>query len=100
MYMTVKPNRYILGAKPELSIYPKTPSGIFFVPAAMRISVKQPDGLITTFSGGDFTQATDYLFVLYQPQIVGWYEYEAWIQDSNGREAAATNGFEVLDRVR
>lgn len=95
-----KPNSYVLGSKPELDITPTDLDGVFFVPNESRLSVKQPDGTIVTFSGGDMVVASGYLYVLYQPQTVGWYEYEAWVKDGAGREAAQTNGFDVIDRVR
>lgn len=99
--MATKPNRYVLGAKPELDITPTDLDGVFFVPNESRLSVKQPDGVIVTYSGIDMTVVVSgYLYVLYQPPIVGWYEYEAWVKDGSGREATQTNGFDVIDRVR
>lgn len=93
-------NRYVLGTKPRLKLIPKDINGIFFVPNESRISVKEPTGDIITYSGADLTIVTSgYLFVIYRPPVRGYYEYEGWVKDGNGLEDAATNGFEVYDRV-
>lgn len=82
-----------------MDITPLDQDGVFFVPSEMRLSVKAPSGIITTVSGGDVTLASGYYFYEYKPLTTGWYEYEAWVKDSGGRERAETNGFEVTDRV-
>ena len=94
-----KPNVYVLGAVPEIDVVPKDLDGIFFVPNESRVSVKEPDGDVITYSGGDLTLASGYLFILYRPEQIGWYEYETWVKDGTGREATDTNGFDVIDRV-
>lgn len=94
-----KPNSYVLGGKIEIDLYPTDLAGVFFVPSEMRLSIKEPNEQIVTYSGGDLTVASGYLFYLYRPPIVGWYEYESWVKDSTEREIAQTNGFEVIDRV-
>ena len=94
-----KPSVYILGSKPRLKLTFKTEEGVTFTPTESRLSVKQPDGDIITYSGGDLTQASGYLYVLYRPQMVGWYEYEGWGKDGLGQEIAKTKGFDVTDRV-
>ncbi len=96
----VTPHRYVLGSKPEIDVTPTDLDGIFFVPTQSRVSIKEPTGNIVTYSGIDLTLASGYLYLLYEPQIVGWHEYEVWVMDGSGREAAKTNGFEVYDRVR
>jgi hypothetical protein len=66
----------------------------------MRLSVEQPDGVIVTYSGGELIMvASGYFYALYRPLTIGWYEYEGWVKDGNGRENAQTRGFEVVDRV-
>lgn len=94
-----KPNVYVLGSVPELDLAFETVGGEAFTPAQSRLSVKQPDGEIITVSGGDLIQASGYLYYLYKPPTIGWYEYEGWGKDGTGREVAQTNGFEVIDRV-
>lgn len=94
-----KPNVYVLGAVPEIDVTPKDLDGIFFVPNESRVSIKEPDGDVITYSGGDLTLASGYLFLLYRPEMIGWYEYETWVKDGTGREATDTNGFDVIDRV-
>jgi hypothetical protein len=94
-----KPNVYVLGSKPRLKLDFRTEDGDAFAPLESRLSVKQPDGTIITYSGGDMTQASGYLYVLYRPPAVGWYEYEGWGLDGLGQEVAKTKGFEVTDRV-
>jgi len=97
--MTINPNVYVLGGKPEIDITPLDLNNNFFQPTLMRLSIKQPDGVIVTYSGADLTLASGYYFTLYRPPVIGWYEYETWARDGIGREATATNGFEVIDRV-
>ncbi len=94
-----KPNRYVLGTTPELDVTPKDQDGIFFVPSLARLSIKSPTGDITTVSGGELTLASGYYFYIYRPDTTGWYEYEGWVRDSDGREKAETKGFEIYDRV-
>lgn len=93
------PNVYVLGSIPRLRLTPLTEEGEPFTPIEARLSVKQPDGEIITTSGGDLTQGSGYLFVLYRPPTIGWYEYEGWAKDGLGQEVANTKGFEVVDRV-
>lgn len=93
------PNVYILGARPELWLTPRDRNDEFFTPTEMRLSVEQPDGVIVTYSGAEMTLASGYYYVLYRPLLIGWYEYEGWVKDGTGREAAQTRGFEVTDRV-
>lgn len=96
----VKPNVYVLGGKPELIITPTDLEGNFFIPSETRLSIKQPDGVIITYSGGDLTIVpSGYMFIDYRPPTRGWYEYESWVKDGNGREDTARNGFEVIDTV-
>jgi hypothetical protein len=95
----VKPNEYILGGTPEIDITPKDQDDIFFVPTEARLSIKEPTGTITTVSGGDLVLASGYLYYLYHPLEIGWYEYESWVKDNSGREVVKTNGFEVTDRL-
>lgn len=95
----VNPNVYILGGKPELAITPTDEDGEFFTPSLMRLSIKEPDGDIITLSGADLTPASGFYYYRYNPETIGWYEYEGWVRDSAGREVASTNGFEVTDRV-
>lgn len=100
--MAVKPNVYVLGGTPEPYGIFKNKSGAGITPVEMRISVKQPDGVIYTVSGGDLladTTTSGMFYFIYRPLTIGWYEYEAWGKDANNREIAQTNGFEVVDRV-
>lgn len=94
-----KPNVYVLGGKPELILTTTDINGTPFIPVAARLSVKNPDGTIVTYSGADMTEASGYLSLLYHPLTVGWYEYEGWVADPSGKEDAATQGFEVIDNV-
>ena len=93
------PNVYVLGAKPELRLDVTGIDDTKITPLEARISVKAPDGTITTYSGADLVTASGYLYTLYQPTTIGWYEYEGWASDATGREDTATKGFEVIDRV-
>jgi len=93
------PNVYVLGSIPRLKLTPLTEESEPFTPIEVRLSVKQPDGEIITYSGGDLTQGSGYLFVLYRPPAIGWYEYEGWAKDGLEQEVANTKGFEVVDRV-
>lgn len=95
----VNPHVYILGGKPEISLTPADQDGEFFTPSEMRLSIKEPDGDLITFSGGDLTLASGYYFYRYHPETIGWYQYEAWVKDSEGREIVETNGFEIIDKV-
>lgn len=101
MSSSYNPNVYVLGAHPELRIETTDISGDLIIPLESRLSVKAPDGTIVTYSGGDLTLSTTsgYLYLIYAPETIGWYEYEAWVKDGTGREDAATRGFEVIDRV-
>lgn len=98
--MTSVENRYVLGTHPRLKVFPIDTEGIIFVPSEVRLSVKNPTGTIITYSGGDFTFVpSGYLYVIYAPETVGWYQYEAWVRDGNGLEDATTRGFEIYDLV-
>ena len=94
-----RPNVYILGSKPRLKLTFTDEDGDAFAPSESRLSIKQPDGVIITYSGGEMTQASGYMFVLYRPPVIGWYEYEGWGLDGLGQEVANTKGFDVIDRV-
>jgi hypothetical protein len=94
-----KPSVYILGGTPELSLIPTDQNGEFFTPTEMRLSIKEPSGEIFTVSGTDLAIASGYYYYDYKPDTIGWFEYEAWVKDSTGREIAQTNGFEIIDRV-
>lgn len=97
-----KPNRYVLGTSPRLKVIPKDEQGIFFVPTLSRLSVKHPSGTIYTWSGGDLTLASGYLFYILPTSVAdqtGWYQYESWVKDGNGLEDGATKGFEIYDLV-
>jgi hypothetical protein len=111
------PHRYVLGGNQELDMAFKDLNGIYFVPNASRLSIKQPDGVIVTLSGGQLIMASGYLdipdsngrlistyvspyfYTLYRPPTTGWFEYESWVRDGTGREDTETAGFEVIDRV-
>ena len=92
-------NRYVLGTTPRLKIVPLTTEGIFFVPTLSRLSVKDPVGTIYTYSGADLTTASGYMYYIFHPALIGWYQYESWVKDGNGLEDVATHGFEVYDLV-
>lgn len=100
-----KPNEYVLGGTIELDLEVYDTDNHPFIPNEGRITVKDPTGLITTYSGGvnipdgDLIQASGYMYTLYRPPIIGWYEYESWAKDGTGREPTTTNGFEIIDRV-
>jgi len=94
------PNVYVLGGTPELKLEFENTSGVNFTPVDVRLSVKAPDGVITTVSGADMTITTSGIYTyLYHPSGVGWYEYEGWGKDSSDHQIAETSGFEVVDRL-
>ena len=95
----VNPNVYVLGGTPELRLEFYDQNNEPMVPYQYRLSVKDPVGNIVTYSGAELTSASGYIYYIYRPPIIGWYEYEAWGADGSGREIAQTNGFEVVDRV-
>lgn len=95
----VKPHEYTLGSTPEIYFTPTDQNGDFFTPSEYRLSIKSPDGEILTFSGGELPMASGYFYYIYKPETVGWYETEAWVKDSEGREKAVPDGFEVVDRL-
>jgi hypothetical protein len=95
----VNPNVYVLGGSPELRLEFFDQQGEPMVPNESRLSVKSPEGNIVTYSGADLSSASGYLYYIYHPSIIGWYEYEGWGKDGTGREIAQTNGFEVVDRL-
>ncbi len=92
-------NRYVLGSTPRLKVITIDTEGEPFEPTEARLSIKDPLGNIYTYSGGDLTVASGYLYTIYHPQYVGWYQYEGWVKDGNGLEDAATKGFEIYDLV-
>jgi hypothetical protein len=94
-----KPNTYVLGGKVRLKAATTDPNDNPVVPIETRLSIKQPDGAIITYSGGDLVIASGYQYILYRPPTIGWYEYEGWVKDAVGGEDADTHGFEVVDRV-
>lgn len=95
----VKPHRYVLGTTPELALTPIDTDGENFIPTESRLSIKEPTGTIITYSGGELTQGSGYLFTIYRPPLIGFYEYEGWVKDGSGREIASTASFEVYDRL-
>ena len=95
---TRKPKRYVLGTHPKLKVTATDLDGVTFIPSEARLSVKAPTGTITTYSGADMTTASGYLYIIYNPETTGWYEYEGWVKDGIF-EDAATRGFEIYDRV-
>lgn len=97
--MTPRYNTYVLGGTPEIDLTAYDKNNNTFTPTEARLSIKQPDGAIVTYSGGDLTQGSGFLYLLYRPPVIGWYEYEGWVKDPNGREVSSTNGFDVIDRV-
>lgn len=97
--MAIKPNVYILGGVPEIDLNTIDNQGVAFIPSESRLSIKQPDGVIITVSGDGLSIASGYMYYLYRPPTIGWYEYEGWVKDNSGREDTETNGFEVTDRV-
>lgn len=92
-------DRYVLGTHPRIKVTTTDTDGVTFVPSEIRLSIKSPDGTITTYSGADLTTASGYQYIIYSPQTVGWYQYESWVKDANGLEDAATKGFEIYDLV-
>ena len=94
-----KPHRYVLGSTPEIDLIPKDEDGVVFEPVLVRLSIKEPSGTIITYSGADLTQGSGYLYTLYSPPLVGFYEYEGWVKDGTGREIASTASFEIYDRL-
>jgi len=100
-----KYNTYVLGGTIELDVTVYDTNKQKFIPNEARISVKEPTGDIFTYSGGlnvtnpELLTASGYLYILYRPPIIGWFEYESWAKDGTGREPTSTNGFEIIDRV-
>lgn len=94
-----KPNRYVLGSSPEIDLTFTDENGDSFTPVEIRLSIKEPTGTIVTYSGGDLTAGSGYLYVVYRPPVVGYYPYEGWGIDGAGREIASTASFEVFDKV-
>lgn len=94
-----KPHRYVLGSVPEIDLEFLDTDDEAFTPGEVRLSIKEPSGTIITYSGADLTQGSGYMYVLYRPPTIGYYEYEGWGKDGAGREIASTAGFEVYDRV-
>lgn len=99
MRLLTRPNEYVLGGNVEIDSTPTDlENNVYFVPQESRVSVKAPTGDITTVSGDGLTLASGYLFYLYKPPVIGWYEYEVWHREDD-RELVRTKGFEVTDRV-
>jgi hypothetical protein len=94
-----KPHRYVLGSKPEIDLTFYNENDQQFTPTEYRVSIKDPTGTITTYSGGELTQGSGYLYVMYKPPVIGYYEYEGWGMDGAGREIASTASFEVYDKL-
>jgi hypothetical protein len=94
-----RPKTYTLGSRPEIILAVTDDEGLVVLPTLARLSVEEPDGTVFTVSGGVMTSNGTYLSYVYDPQQVGWYEYEGWVRDSAGRESASQNGFTVIDRV-
>jgi hypothetical protein len=94
-----KPNRYVLGSTPDLTLKYYDENNQLIVPLESRLTVKEPDGTIVTYSGIDMIQAPDHLYVIYRPPVIGHYEYEGWGKDGDGRETASTLSFEIYDRL-
>jgi hypothetical protein len=97
--MVVAPNRYVLGGKPELYVTTVDLEGVTFIPSEIRLSVKEPSGIIITVSGAEMITASGYMSYFYKPPTAGWYATETWVKDSTGREDTAAGGFEVYDSV-
>lgn len=94
-----KPHRYVLGSTPEIDLTFTDENGDTFTPTYVRLSIKEPTGTIITYSGADLTAGSGYLYTLYRPPVVGYYQYEGWGEDGIGREIASTAAFEVYDKV-
>lgn len=94
-----KPHRYVLGTTPEIDLNFDDTNDQPFTPTEVRLSIKEPTGIIITYSGADLTQGSGYLYTIYRPPIVGYYEYEGWGKDGSGKEIASTAGFEIYDRL-
>lgn len=93
------PNVYVLGAKPEIYFEVVGIAGNKITPIESRISIREPSGTVVTVSGDDLFVGSGYLSLWYMPETIGWYQYEVWVKDGDGREDAATRGFEVIDEV-
>ena len=94
-----KPHRYVLGSRPEIDLTFYNEQNQKFEPTEVRLSIKEPTGTIITYSGADLTQGSGYLYTLYRPPVIGYYEYEGWGKDGAGREIASTASFEVFDNL-
>lgn len=98
MATSTRPNRYVLGTHPRLKLSATDIDGVTFIPTEARLSIKNPTGTIVTYSGAELTAASGYMYVIYNPETIGWYEYEGWVKDGDF-EDASTRGFEVYDNV-
>jgi hypothetical protein len=102
-----KPNVYVLGGKIEIDLTSYDVDGDTFIPDYARLSIKEPDGVIITVSGGvgvlspdlTATAVSGYLYYYYRPRLKGWVEYESWVKDGSGREGTDTAGFDIIDNV-
>lgn len=93
------PNKYNLGGTVDLLLTAYDHNDLVFTPVESRLSVKSPDGNIFTVSGAGLSTASGYLYYTYRPLLIGWYEYEGWVKDANGREIVVTKGFDITDRL-
>ena len=93
------PSKYVLGGTVDLMLTAYDHNDLVFTPTESRVSVKSPDGIIFTVSGDGLSTASGYLFYTYRPLLIGWYEYEGWAKDSEGREIVVTKGFDITDRL-
>jgi hypothetical protein len=95
-----RPNQYTLGAQPEIRLATTDTNGDPVSPTLARLSIERPTGETITVSGGDMTDNTTYLAYRFTTASgIGFYEYEAWVRDSSGNEAATAHGFYISDRV-
>jgi hypothetical protein len=94
------PSKYTLGGTVELRLTSYDTDNVIFTPTESRLSIKEPTGNIVTVSGDQLLTASGgYLYHIYRPPIVGWYEYEGWVKDNSGREIVKPKGFDIVDRL-
>jgi hypothetical protein len=98
-----KPNTWVLGATPEIDLSVYDRANHLITPTEVRLTIKTPEGEITTVSGDGMLTASGYMYYVYRPPVRGWYVYEVWAKDINGMEgtsdASDFNGFEVIDLI-
>jgi hypothetical protein len=97
--MNNRPNQYVLGARPRITLATVDQDGATVMPTEARLSILRPDQVVVTVSGAQMTNMTTYLAYDYTPTTSGFYQYESWCKDTNGREAAAQHAFMVTNRV-